>query len=42
MCVIKYVDITNEESFTKMKDWVEELQQNVGSAAVLFFFLFKT
>jgi len=22
-------DITNEDSFTKMKDWVEELKQNV-------------
>jgi GTPase SAR1 family protein len=25
-------DITNEDSFTKMKDWVEELKQNVSSA----------
>jgi Ras-related protein Rab-22 len=23
-------DITNEDSFTKMKDWVEELKQNVA------------
>ncbi len=23
-------DITNEDSFTKMKDWVEELKQNVS------------
>lgn len=24
-------DITNEDSFTKMKDWVEELKQNVSA-----------
>jgi Ras-related protein Rab-22 len=24
-------DITNEDSFTKMKDWVEELKQNVAA-----------
>ena len=29
-CVYITVDITNEDSFSKMKDWVEELQQNVS------------
>ena len=24
-------DITNEDSFTKMKDWVEELKQNIAA-----------
>jgi len=29
-CAIVCFDITHEESFTKMKDWVEELKQNVS------------
>lgn len=29
-CAIVCFDITHEESFTKMKDWVEELKQNVA------------
>ena len=29
------VDITNEDSFSKMKEWVEELQQNVSSELIV-------
>eukprot|EP00602_Paraphysomonas_sp_CaronLab_P006378 CAMPEP_0185027470 /NCGR_PEP_ID=MMETSP1103-20130426/12557_1 /TAXON_ID=36769 /ORGANISM="Paraphysomonas bandaiensis, Strain Caron Lab Isolate" /LENGTH=144 /DNA_ID=CAMNT_0027561483 /DNA_START=297 /DNA_END=731 /DNA_ORIENTATION=- len=28
-------DITNEDSFTKMKDWVEELKQNVPAEKIV-------
>ena len=38
-CAIVCFDITHEESFTKMKDWVEELKQNVSDLFIIYLLL---